>query len=84
MGVMETPQHTKENDYFRTKAKSTIQITSFAYPKEEKKKGGERAKKKEKKKVGIYKMTKFGYKISCNLMQQLPFKKLILLHSLKI
>ena len=47
MGVMETPQHTKENDYFRTKAKSTIQITSFAYPKEEKKRG-ERAKKKRK------------------------------------
>ena len=39
MGVMDTPQHTKENDYFRSKAKSTIQNTSFAYPKEEKKKG---------------------------------------------
>ena len=47
MGVMDTPQHTKENDYFRTKAKSTIQNTSFAYPNEEKKRG-ERAKQKRK------------------------------------
>ena len=31
---METPQHTKENNYFRTKAENTIQNTNFAYPKE--------------------------------------------------
>ena len=40
--------------------------------------------KEEKKKVGIHKMTKFGYKIGCSLRQQLPLKKLILLHILKI
>ena len=40
---METPQHTKANNYFRTKAEYTIQNTNFAYPKEEeKKKKGER------------------------------------------
>ena len=48
---METPQHTKENNYFRTKAENTIQNTNFAYLKEEekkKKKWRERAKKKRK------------------------------------
>ena len=35
---METPQHTKENNYFRTKAENTIQNTNFAYLKEEEKK----------------------------------------------
>ena len=35
---METPQHTKANNYFRTKAEYTIQNTNFAYPKEEEKK----------------------------------------------
>ena len=52
---METPQHTKENNYFRTKAENTIQNTNFAYLKEEEKKEKkerererERAKKKRK------------------------------------
>ena len=35
---METPQHTKENNYFRTKAENTIQNTNFTYPKKEGKK----------------------------------------------
>ena len=41
---METPQHTKANNYFRTKAEYTIQNTNFAYLKEgeKKKKKGER------------------------------------------
>ena len=52
---METPQHTKANNYFRTKAEYTIQNTNFAYLKEEEKKEKkerererERAKKKRK------------------------------------
>ena len=46
---METPQHTKENNYFRTKAENTIQNTNFTYPKEKgKKKRRERAQKKRK------------------------------------
>ena len=48
---METPQHTKENNYFRTKAENTIQNTNFAYLKEEekKKKKGERELKRREK-----------------------------------
>ena len=47
---METPQHTKENNYFRTKAENTIQNTNFAYLKEEEKKEkkGERERERER------------------------------------
>ena len=47
---METPQHTKENNYFRTKAENTIQNTNFAYLKEEekKRKKGERERERER------------------------------------
>ena len=48
---METPQHTKENNYFRTKAENTIQNTNFTYPKEEgKKKKKERERERDQKK----------------------------------
>ena len=50
---METPQHTKENNYFRTKAENTIQNTNFAYPKKErekKRREGERERAKKKRK----------------------------------
>ena len=47
---METPQHTKANNYFRTKAEYTIQNTNFAYPKEEEKKKKRRERERAKKK----------------------------------
>ena len=49
---METPQHTKENNYFRTKAENTIQNTNFTYPKEKVKKKGERELKRREKEGG--------------------------------